>query len=156
MTTKEQPVPGGGFGENHPAGEVEEEHRTLRGQLDIVTSATTTTDLIACLALMPKMLSEHFAGEEQVDGLFDDLRRRRPALAAEIDALRAEHQVILDEFDALTRQVKTQVDDERKAEAIFSPTIRSVELWVERLRRHEQDESRLIGDVYYTDEGGLG
>lgn len=154
MTTNERPAPGSGFDKNHPVGIVEDEHRTLRSQLDVISAATTATALMAGLAPLPKMLSEHFAGEEKIDGLFDDLRKRRPARAGEIDALRDEHRIILDEFDALTRQVKTQLDDEQAAEEIGSRTSRDVGSWVERLRGHEHEESILIGDVYYTDEGG--
>lgn len=156
MTTNEQRGQGIELDRDHPAGRIEDEHRTLRDQLDIVASANTTTNLMAGLTSLPKMLSEHFAGEERVDGLYDDLAKRRPSMAAKLAALRNEHQIILDELDALRREVKTRVEAQQTVEEIAKPTTEGVARWLERLRRHEHDESWMIGDVYYTDEGGFG
>ncbi|MBW2389854.1 MAG: hemerythrin domain-containing protein [Deltaproteobacteria bacterium] len=141
---------------NHPAERIVEEHRTLREQLEIIAAATTRTALLSGLLHMPKTLREHFDLEEQSGGLYDDLQVRRPAISRELDALRAEHEVILNEFDALCLQLKQWVDDKGALEEISEPMTGDVGRCLDRLRQHEHEESRVIGDVYYTDEGGLG
>jgi hypothetical protein len=42
------------------------------------------------------------------------------------------------------------------SDEIGKSTAKDVADWLERLRRHEHDESSMIGEVYYTDEGGFG
>jgi hypothetical protein len=73
--------------DDHPVVRVEEEHHTLREQLDTIQSATTRTGLLEDMLALPKMLVEHFTIEEQAGGLYDDLRKRRPDLATGLDAL---------------------------------------------------------------------
>lgn len=156
MTTNDERERQADIDPEHPVGRVEEDHRTLRSQLEAAATATTPSDLMSGLADLPKMLSEHFSLEEQVGGLYDDLRSRRPALASDLDSLRTEHQVILDEFDALRRELQAQVDAEQSAETITETMRRDLTRWLERLHFHERKESEMIGDVYYTDEGGFG
>jgi hypothetical protein len=77
-------------------------------------------------------------------------------ISAQLDSLRNEHQFILDEFEAPCREVKVRIEAEQTLEEIAKPTINNVARWLERLRRHEREESDIIVDVYYTDEGGFG
>ncbi len=102
------------------------------------------------------MLKEHFALEEQFNGFYDDLQRRRPSVAPALDALRDEHRVILEEFNGLYRQLKERIEVEQPVEEITDEMKSAVARSFEGLRRHEHQESVMIGDVYYTDEGGLG
>jgi hypothetical protein len=142
--------------DDHPVVRVEEEHHTLREQLDTIQSATTRTGLLEDMLALPKMLVEHFTIEEQAGGLYDDLRKRRPDLATGLDALKEEHQVILDELDEIHLRLKAQIETERAVDDIPESMTRDVQRWIERLRGHEREESSMIGDVYYTDEGGFG
>jgi len=142
--------------EQHPAERIEEDHRTLRDQLDALGSATSRASLFSILLTLPKPLRDHFALEEQVGGLYHDLRARRPSLASELDALRDEHRLILDELDELCRKLEGGQDADRPMQNIAEPMMRDLAHWLERLRRHEHAESGMIGDVYYTDEGGFG
>ncbi len=156
MTTKEERGQAGVLAESHPAERIEEEHRTLREQLETIAAATTRSALLSSLLPLPKTLREHFDLEEQVGGLYDDLQARRPAIFGELEALRAEHRVILDEFDSLCRQLRRWSDDEGAIEQISESMTGDIGRCLNRLRQHEHEESRVIGDVYYTDEGGLG
>jgi len=156
MTTNDERKRHSEIDPEHPVGQVEEDHRSLRSQLETVATTRTCTALLSGLAEVPKMLTEHFSLEEQAGGLYDDLRSRRPALASELDALRKEHEVILDEFGALRRQLQAEIDSERTADTITEPMTRDLARWLERLHFHERKESAMIGDVYYTDEGGFG
>jgi hypothetical protein len=137
----------------HPSAErIEEDHHALGGQLDAVAAATGRTALVEALAPLPAMLQEHFALEEQFDGFYDDLLARRPSMASALDALRDEHRVILDECDSLCRQLEERMRAERSVEEIADDTKRDVARLLDSLRRHEHQESVMMGDAYYTDE----
>lgn len=145
-----------GVDRDHPMQRIEDDHRRLRDQIDVLASATTRTVLLKCLLALPNILREHFAFEEQADGLYDELRSRRPSIAPELDALSVEHQTILDEFDALLRRMKGQMDAEQTVDEIAESVKRDIARSLRRLHWHEQRESRMISDTYYTDEGGRG
>ena len=156
MATNDKRARQGEVDQDHPAQRIEEDHRTLRSRLDALAAATTRTALLEGLLALPELLHEHFVREEEFDGLFDDLRTRRPSMAPRLDALSDEHRVILEELDALSKQLKGRMDAERAVEQISEPMMKDVAHWLERMRRHEHEESRMISDVYYTDEGGHG
>jgi hypothetical protein len=146
----------GAVGRHHLSDRIEEEHHSLREQLDAVAAATTCTALLQSLLPLSEMLQAHFALEEQSDGFYDDLEAHSPSMASELSALRDEHRVMLDEWALLSRQLKERMDAERRVEAIGEDMKKSVERSLDRLRRHEHRESVMIGDAYYTDEGGRG
>lgn len=137
--------------QDHPAGPIEEDHRALRSQLEALGEAADHMGILSKLMNLPKMLAGHFADEEAVGGLYDDLARRSPAISENIEALRREHRAILDELEALTREVQSDPEG-----TVSETTRRGLARCVERLRRHEHAESSMIADVYYTDEGGHG
>jgi hypothetical protein len=153
MTThdRERNLPG--TSGNHRAKRVEEEHDALRSRLDSVAAATSRSELLEGLRPLPKMLLEHFAFEEQADGLFDDLQARSPIAAPKLAALHDDHRVIIDELDALRRSLQSPADPEEK---ISATAMRELARWLEKLRHHESTESRIVADIYYTDEGGHG
>ncbi|MFQ5417827.1 MAG: hemerythrin domain-containing protein, partial [Myxococcota bacterium] len=140
MTTKDERGQPGGGDREPPTERVEEDHRALLAQLDAIAAPTTRAVLLSGLLAVHKLLLEHFALEERVDGLYDDLLSRHPSRAHELVALRDEHRVILDEFDALRRQLKGRMDAEGTVEEIAEPMMRDVARWMERLRRHEHEE----------------
>ena len=138
-------------GEDHPAGAIEDDHRALRSQLEALTDAADRLGILSGLQGLPKLLAEHFADEEAVGGLYDDLARRCPPISGELDVLRGEHRAMLEELEALTREVRSHLGSDG---AIDETMLGSVARCVEKLRRHEHAESKMIADVYYTDEGG--
>ena len=138
------------------AARVEEDHRALRSQLDAIAAATTCEALLASLRDLPKILTDHFALEEQGDGLYDDLRMRCPSMSPELDALCDEHRQILGELEELCRRLNRRMATARSGEDLAESMMRDVARWLEMLRRHDHEESCTIGDVYYSDEGGRG
>jgi hypothetical protein len=138
---------------DHPAGAIEDDHRVLRGQLEALADAADRIGILSVLQGLPKMLSQHFADEEAGGGLYDDLERRSPAVSKELEVLRGEHRSILKELEALTHEVESHPEGEG---SVSERTRANVNRCMEKLRRHEHVESRMIADVYYTDEGGLG
>ena len=101
MTEKSERQPRGGTGEDHPARAIEDEHRVLRTQLEVLKNAGDRLGVLSVLQDLPKRLAEHFADEEAAGGLYEDLARRCPPIYDEIKALQAEHRAILEEFEAL-------------------------------------------------------
>ena len=144
---------GSGIGDDHPAGRIEDDHRVLRSRLEALTNAEDRRGILSRLQELPKMLAEHFADEEEAGGLFDDLARRCPPICEELELLRAEHRAILEELEALSRELQSAPEP---SGAIGETTTLGVSRCVERLRRHERAEAKMIADVYYTDEGGRG
>jgi hypothetical protein len=139
-----------------PAEHVEPAHGALRDRMEAVAGATTQDVLVRVMAPLPEMLREHFAREEHVDGFYDDLQRRLPSRAPELDVLRSEHGEILEACEALSRQLKERMNAEPTAGEIRDDTQKDVASLLDRIRSHEHRESVLIGDAYYTDEGGRG
>ncbi len=139
--------------QGHSIGRIEHGHRSLRSRLDALTGAADRAGVLSGLQELPKMLGEHFADEEVGGGLYDDLARRRPRLLAQLDVLRGEHRAILAELETLIREIQS---DPAPGGVLSEATRRGINRCAERLRRHEHDESTMIVDVYYTDEGGPG
>lgn len=156
MTAKDERGEWGGTEPDQLALRVGQDHRTLRLQLDAIEVANIRTAVLASLLALPKMLTEHFALEEQSDGLYDDLRMRRPATTRQSDALCDGHAVILDVLDERCRRLKQRIEAEREIGEIAEPIRREVRRWLEKPRRRDHDESCMICDVCYTDEGGYG
>jgi hypothetical protein len=153
MTKSDERTGRSGTGEDDPAGPIEDDHRVLRSRLEALTDAADHAGILSGLQELPKMLAEHFADEEAVGGLYDDLARRCPSIFEEIEVLRGEHRAILEELEALSREVRSHPGPDG---AISETTRGAVTRCVERLRRHEHAESKMIADVYYNDEGGPG
>jgi hypothetical protein len=152
MTTNDKREAREAVGRHPSADRIEEDHHALRGQLDAVAAAVGRAALVEALLPLPAMLQGHFALEEQFDGFYDDLLARRPALASALDVLRDEHRVILDECESLCRQLEERMRAERSVEEIADATKRDVARLLDGLRRHEHQESVMMGDAYYTDE----
>jgi hypothetical protein len=89
-------------------------------------------------------LSEHFAAEE-ADGYFGTIARERPALAATITDLEAEHASML----ATLREVLVVAGDEHRSSLVVS-RLRWV---IERLRTHERRESEMMQTFMLREEG---
>ena len=142
-----------GTAENHPAGRIEDNHRALRSRLEALMDHPDRESILSSLHQLPKVLAEHFADEEAVGGLYDDLAQRCPSICKELEVLRGQHRAILDELEAVSREMQNHPEPDG---AIRETTMGGVARCVEKLRRHEHAEAKMITDVYYTDEGGRG
>ncbi len=142
-------------GEASTVSRIEEAHRELNRRLHALASATDCRGLMLELAGLPKTLAEHFAEEESSDGLYERLQCRRPSVHSELAALRREHEEMLRAVEALQHRLKLEMESEDSGRPLLYPKSQVSEL-LARLRRHEHDESQLIADVYYSDEGSSG
>jgi hypothetical protein len=142
--------------QRHHTEQIVEAHRTLREQLDVIATMTTPASLLTGLLGLPEVLVEHFATEEQSGGLYDDLRARCPTMSTKLDSLIEEHTTILETLDDLCRRLKVSIESEREVDEITNSMKNGISRLLEQLRRHEHDESCMIGDVYYSDESGGG
>lgn len=112
----------------------------------------------ALLDTLPRMLTEHFAEEEGLEGLFEAMRAARPAIDPQLKFLCREHREILEAIETLERRVReleAGLEPERR-ELLLARLRENVDALVGRIRRHEQAESRLVADVFYDEEGGSG
>jgi hypothetical protein len=150
---RERQVEGRG---HHSANRIRDDHLTLRGQLDVIVAAQSHQALLTELAPLPKILLEHFDREEQVGGIYEDMQTRCPPMAPRLDALRGEHRVLAEEVDEICRQLEARMGAAPGSDGIDESLKARVTRWIEKLRRHEHDESSMMGDVYYSDEGGRG
>lgn len=138
---------------NVRAGRIEEDHRELRSRLDALTAAADQAGMLSSLQELPKLLAEHFADEEAEGGLYDELAARSPALGDRLDELRDEHRAILDELESLGRDLQRHPGTQGESGETVQQDIAHC---ADRLRRHERVESKMIADVYYSEQGGYG
>jgi hypothetical protein len=57
------------FDRPHSVQTIENEHRSLHDLLKVVAAAGTSTALFDALTALPRLLGEHFAAEEKIDGM---------------------------------------------------------------------------------------
>ena len=97
------PQPPSPRGSAHPRGgtaDIAAEHRELRERLDRLVTTTDLPVVIHELAGLRELLAEHFANEEQTDGLHTTVERTAPHLLPVLDHLLAEHVALLASADA--------------------------------------------------------
>jgi hypothetical protein len=110
------------------------------------------------LDVLPELLLEHFAHEEEPGELFDELRGIRPAIGPELEALQRQHQEMLRTVETLKRQARDtdSLVTNAKPEAHFARIRQETAALLERVQGHALAENQLIADTWYTDEGGSG
>ncbi len=67
-----------------------------------------------------------------------------------------DHRTLRLQLDERCRRLKQRIEAEREIGEIAEPIRREVWRWLEKPRRRDHDESCMICDVCYTDEGGYG
>jgi hemerythrin-like domain-containing protein len=72
-----------------------EEHRQIRKLLEVLRDIDDGAALATLLDVLDSVMHEHFAHEEQEQGVFAAIRASGPAGAARIDGFVAEHKVFL-------------------------------------------------------------
>lgn len=141
---------------DHPVARIEEDHSGVRSRIEEIEAARTRAGLGSALDGLPEQLRQHFALEESEGGYFEDVARRQPAISPQLQRLREDHRAMLEQLDELCRQLADRARSNEPEEDIPPHLHGAVTEWVEKLRSHEIDESRIIADVYYTEEGGYG
>ena len=124
-----------------------EEHRALGDAAARLGKTTDPHKLIPRLEKLRNQLEHHFEGEEAIDGIREDVSTTAPYLLGSLDKIFEEHREFLAEIDAI--EAKTRACVEGPLAEILQDVVRLIR----RLRDHEERETELISDVYYTDYG---
>jgi hypothetical protein len=107
-------------------------HRTLQLLRDLQEEAST-----------------HYRGEEEPDGLFEELRTRSPENIVRVDALQEQHGVLLVEMQRL-------LDRYEEIQQILDGLNQQTASLLHTMEQHEREEAALVMDAYYLDLGGAG
>jgi hypothetical protein len=128
---------------------VQRAHRKIVGLVSELEEAQDRARISPLLSELSSILPDHFADEEGVDGLFEQLRIQRPEIHSRLKSIQREHRSLLQGLQALQAKVDEEgLDPERIEEEKAA--------FVRRLRGHERTENLVVLDVYLEDEGGSG
>lgn len=127
---------------------IDAEHHTLRGLVHRVDEHRDLTTMVPLLEELRQLLEEHFAHEEEADGMADLVRVAAPHRMDTVDQLFDEHRRFLADTDVLIERIRAclsgptqDVYDRAHALAVA-------------LHDHEARETELLSDAMYEDEGG--
>ena len=128
--------------------EIEEEHRALGELLEKTSAVEEITRLRPLLGELRGLLVSHFRREEAADGFYRVVEESGPHLLPKVQTLMGEHETFLADVDRLIRQV----DD--CLQGPVAEIRRGVEELARELARHEERETELLSDSFYTELGG--
>ncbi|MBW2273016.1 MAG: hemerythrin domain-containing protein [Deltaproteobacteria bacterium] len=131
---------------------IRESHRRLRSLLDALGNARDPEAIRTALTPLPELLSEHFSDEERPGGLFEGLREARPSIEPQLALLHAEHEKILEALRVISLQLESGEATDRALEKLKD----AASALITMLAEHEQGESKLTAEAYYSDDGGSG
>ncbi|MCS6817236.1 MAG: hemerythrin domain-containing protein [Blastocatellia bacterium] len=133
--------------------EIREEHEKLTAlmrqlQEEIATFCSSWASLREGLRAFKDHLRRHFELEEE-GGFMEEVLRRWPHATPQVEALRAEHERLLQETEALL-QVSRHVAEDQPIDAWAAACGRLLSA----IQEHEWRENRLIQEVFCLDVGG--
>ncbi len=124
-----------------------DEHVTLREMIALLRAANTKREVAARLLEFKDALTEHFAGEEAVDGFYASVLLAAPRHSALLAELAEQHAAMLVEVERLAEHVAGNPAQEL-------PVARKrVAALCDQLEAHEDQEHELILEVMNTDLG---
>ena len=88
-----------------------EEHRQIRKLLEVLRDVDDGAALATLLDVLDSVMHEHFAHEEQEQGVFQTVRAGGPALAARIDGFVAEHRVFLAGLEEVRARLEVEAGE---------------------------------------------
>jgi hemerythrin-like domain-containing protein len=146
----------------HPASEivtrVVDSHTRIRADLEVLASSADLDEIRAVVDDLPDLLKEHFRDEEKPGGLFDELRSLRPVFDSQLKYLRGEHREIMRTLEGLQHEIQ-EMDELFKVgdrEQRLDHIRMSAASFLQLIQHHERIESRLVGETYYSEDGGSG
>lgn len=133
-------------------------HRRIRSDLEVLDKSEEVDEIRFVVDDLPELLKEHFHDEEKPGGLFDELESLRPAFDSQLKFLRQEHREIMQAIEDLQRQFREadEVTQAGELEQRHDHIRVSATAFLQLIRHHERIESRLVGNTYYTEDGGSG
>ncbi len=126
---------------------IEEDHHEIK---EILERLEATTDLHVQLPLFEELrveLVEHFAREEEPEGLHEIITSMAPNTVASLQNVLGEHQGFLERLDSLIGRARVCLDGP------LAEIDRDATALSESLRDHETREMRLFTDAVFTDLG---
>jgi len=137
--------------ESHPPRDaferIADEHHALEEFLGRLERTSDPKVLLPRLEKLRGLLEHHFGGEEEADGIRDDVAKTAPYLLGGLDRVFSEHEEILGEVDALNAKAKEVL------EGPVAELRSAVSLLARRLRDHEARETEFMTEVFNTDYG---
>jgi hemerythrin len=132
-----------------------EEHQAINQTIDRLKTSihcedgrTSQKELLAIVSELRGLLQSHFATEED-GGFMAPVLEERPQAETTINALKKEHEEILDEIDSIEQTLASQSASAEKMEGVCE-TIKNL---IEQLQHHERTEDELIQTAYTQDIG---
>lgn len=126
------------------------DHHALNVVLRRMLSTRDLNLLIPLLNELHQLLEEHFAREEESDGLYQVVSDAAPQHLEQVRKLLAEHSGFLTTVKALEAKAKASVDDPKND--VFDGVI----LLCQDLEMHEAMENDILTDALYRDLGESG
>jgi hypothetical protein len=125
----------------HAQGELEGEHRELRGLVARLREARDVGELLPALELLHPALSAHFAHEEFPGGLYEAMGALGAAHSSAVRELVDDHYLFLAAVRGLTAAVR------HHREGPIDDLLRQAAALATRLRAHEDKESALTAKL---------
>ena len=132
---------------------IRHQHQQLKSLMETIANRfrceqKPTRDLVSLLNALAVHLQMHFEFEE-TDGYFSGLAQKTPRVSGTVERLLREHEAMLEEIDKLVTMARAAfatADDTSDLAKRFSQ-------FQTQLIHHEQEENKLIQDVYNVDIG---
>ena len=126
---------------------IERDHGAIKA---ILEGLETTTDLHRLLPLCEQLraaLEQHFAREEEPEGLHELIASLAPNTVASLQNVLGEHQGFLERLDRLIASARACL------EGPLAEILRDTAALSRNLRDHEARETKLFTDAVFTDLG---
>ena len=128
------------------AKQIADEHGRIMALLEALEIAADPTVMRDASEALKPLLMRHFDEEQRPGGFYDEIERARPELCTRIDGLRNQHRDMLGVLEGLLRGIA-------ELAAQFEHLEQDRDRFVGMLRRHENIESDLLSDAWWTDLG---
>ena len=114
----------------------------------MAANAHNRQELSTLLADLKVQVTEHFAQEER-DGLFERIASLAPRLEHEAMALQKQHGALAESLDSICDRSGLKTLDAARKQQLLE----SFRQFLTQFSKHEEDENRLLQEVYDRDVG---
>jgi hypothetical protein len=126
---------------------IAEEHRQLHEALDRLQATEDIRRIAPLLEELRPRLAEHFASEEEPEGLHQAIGDTAPHLMTSLQQIYEEHREFLATVDRLASEARAC------CEGPVARILSGIHQLCENLETHEAAETELFTDAVYTDLG---
>ncbi len=131
----------------NPRASIEEDHDAIKEVLGRMQTITDPQVLLPVLNELRGALSEHFAREEEPEGMHEIVASMAPNSVASLQNILAEHEVFTQRLDRLIEETRACVEGPQAG------ILRETAELTESLHDHEERETALFTDAVFTDLG---